>query len=77
MKIQINENDECFYKIGKEYFYAAKVFQDDNINAWYADSCFGDKAYDFFSSKPFKTKQEAIKHVDKTMKEIFKRILDE
>lgn len=77
MEIQINENDSCFYKTSAGNFYIASIFKSQIGNGWYADCYDGSGLNDFFSGYPFKTKQEALKHVDETMKGIFKRILDE
>lgn len=77
MKLKVDDK-ECYYQIGNKRIYVAVVFQSayDNGN-WFADSHDGSPETDYFTDKPFKTKEEAVKHVDETMKDIFKRILDE
>lgn len=77
MEIQV-DNKICYYSFNGKKLYVGVVFEYtyDNGN-WFADSYDGSPESDYFSDKPFKTKEQAIEHIDQTMKAIFKRILDE
>lgn len=77
MEIQV-DNKICYYDFNGKKLYVGVVFQSayDNGN-WFADSYDGSAEADYFGDKPFKTKEDAVRHIDVTMKLIFKRILDE
>lgn len=76
MEIKV-DGQACYYEVGRERIYVAVVFESVDNDKWYADSYDGEKDFDYFTDKPFGTKQDAVKHVDETMKDIFRRILDE
>lgn len=77
MKLTVDQDDNCYYKDGKRNYYVANVFQAGNNFKWYACGYKGSSDTDCFSDKPFNTKEQAIEHVDKTMKAMFKRILND
>lgn len=84
MKLIVDE-ECCYYDLGNgKMLPVGVVFQEqdsykrfaDGLH-WYADGYDGNDETDYFSNKPFNTKEQAIEHIDVTMKLIFKRILDE
>ena len=69
---------DCYYDMGNgKTLSAGVVFKSQESDEWFADSYDGSGESDYFSGNPFKTKEQAIEHIDQTMKAIFKRILDE
>jgi hypothetical protein len=77
MELIVNKR-ECYYEVSGKKIYVGIVFPSAHDDGkWFADSYDGSFSADYFTSKPFKTKQDAVRHIDETMKDIFKRILDE
>lgn len=63
----------CYYEVGQHKICVGAVFESVQNGKWTAYSY----ESDYFSKSQFDTKEDALKHIDETMKDIFKRILDE
>lgn len=75
MELKINKYNECCYDINGKSFFVGKVFKDGK--SWFAVNAHDDFKNDLFHEGSFPSKKQAIKCIDETMKNIFKRILDE
>lgn len=81
LTVEVNESRECFYEIDGKKLFVARIFCDVGSDfddyKWIVSPYNDDFENDFFSNEPFSLQEHAVKHVDETMKDIFKRILDE